>query len=212
MPKRPRPALASRKQPRQARSAQLVDDVLEAAARVLRRVGARRFTTVRVAEEAGVSVGSLYQYFPNKEALLFRLQSDEWRDTGALLDEILHDPRREPLDRLRRAVRVFFRSELEEAELRVALDDAGALFRDAPEARAHMSLVTTRMLAFIDEALPGVPAKKRAFAADVVMTSMAAIGEKITEQRRTRAEVDAWAVVVAEMLCRFLEDLTRPRA
>ena len=46
------------------------EDLLEAAARVLAREGAARFTTNRVAEAAGVSVGSLYQYYPSKEALV----------------------------------------------------------------------------------------------------------------------------------------------
>ena len=78
--------IAARKRPVQARSARLVADILEAAARVLAREGARHFTTVRVAEEAGVSIGSLYQYFPSKEALLFRLQTDEWQDTWGVLD------------------------------------------------------------------------------------------------------------------------------
>ena len=63
-----------RKAPKQARSTQLVADILEAANRVLEREGAARFTTIRVAETAGVSVGSLYQYFPNKLAILLTLQ------------------------------------------------------------------------------------------------------------------------------------------
>ena len=72
-------SISSRKQPQQTRSAELVATILEAAVQVLAKEGAQRFTTARVAEKAGVSVGSLYQYFPNKAAILFRLQSDEWR-------------------------------------------------------------------------------------------------------------------------------------
>src|ERR1700679_2591156 len=169
------PVISARKRPRQERSERLVADVLEAAVRILAREGAQRFTTVRVAEEAGVSVGSLYQYFPSKEALLFRLQANEWTETWGIMEEILGDRRQAPMDRLRRAVITFFRSEREEAALRVALDDAGALFRDAPEARAPIAKATARVLAFVEEALPGIPHAKRAFAADFVMTSMAAV-------------------------------------
>lgn len=61
---------APRKAPRQERSRALVASLLEATARVLVRHGASGLTTNRVAAEAGVSVGSLYQYFPDKEALL----------------------------------------------------------------------------------------------------------------------------------------------
>jgi AcrR family transcriptional regulator len=200
--------IAARKRPRQARSTQLVEDILEAAIRVLTREGARRFTTVRVAAEAGVSVGSLYQYFPSKEALLFRLQANEWVETWGIMEEILEDRRKVPLDRLRRAVLTFFRSEREEAALRVALDDAGALFRDAPEARAHLAKAKARVLAFVEEALPGIPHAKRVFAADFVMTSMTAVAEKITEEGRTRPEVDAWARLTAEMYCAYLTSLS----
>ena len=88
MPRPQRPAIDPRKLPVQARSTQLVADILKAAVRVLEREGALRFTTIRVAEAAGVSVGSLYQYFPNKQAILFRLQVDEWEATGATIDAI----------------------------------------------------------------------------------------------------------------------------
>jgi AcrR family transcriptional regulator len=207
MKKSPKPVISARKRPRQARSTQLVDDILEAAVRVLTRDGARRFTTVRVADEAGVSVGSLYQYFPSKEALLFRLQANEWVETWGIMEEILGDARYEPMERLRRAVLTFFRSEREESALRVALDDAGAMFRDAPEARAHVARAKARVLAFVEEALPEVPQASRTFAADFVMTSMGAVAEKITEQGRSRAEVDAWARVTAEMYCHYLRGL-----
>ena len=59
-----------RKAPRQARSAETVGVIVEATARILEEVGLGRFTTNAVAERAGVSIGSLYQYFPGKEALI----------------------------------------------------------------------------------------------------------------------------------------------
>ncbi|WP_081269971.1 TetR/AcrR family transcriptional regulator [Variovorax paradoxus] len=58
-----------RKAPRQQRSRATVDVIIEAAARVLGRRGWARFTTNEIAAVAGVSVGSLYQYFPNKLAI-----------------------------------------------------------------------------------------------------------------------------------------------
>jgi AcrR family transcriptional regulator len=62
--------LEPRKSPIQARSTASVDAILKATVQVLLRVGKDRLTTTRVAERAGVSVGTLYQYFPNKRALL----------------------------------------------------------------------------------------------------------------------------------------------
>jgi AcrR family transcriptional regulator len=65
----PRIDLRPRKRPLQARSEATVETILDAAARVLARESLAGFNTNRVAEVAGVSVGSLYQYFPNKAAL-----------------------------------------------------------------------------------------------------------------------------------------------
>jgi AcrR family transcriptional regulator len=59
-----------RKMPRQARAKETVEVILTAAARILTSEGFEALTTNRVAAVAGVSVGSLYQYFPNKEALV----------------------------------------------------------------------------------------------------------------------------------------------
>lgn len=78
-----------RRRPKQARSRALVEAVLESAARVLVKEGLAGFTTNRVAEVAGVSVGSLYQYFPDKTALLAALFDRHRRDIVAILDEAL---------------------------------------------------------------------------------------------------------------------------
>ena len=59
-----------RKRPRQDRARTTVEAILDATARLLVRRGFDHLTTNAVAEEAGVSIGSLYQYFPNKEALV----------------------------------------------------------------------------------------------------------------------------------------------
>ena len=65
--------LSARKRPRQARSAVTVDAIFEATIQVLLAEGIHRLTTTRVAECAGVSVGTMYQYFPHKQALLYAL-------------------------------------------------------------------------------------------------------------------------------------------
>jgi AcrR family transcriptional regulator len=62
-------ALHPRKQPVQARSETTALAIHEASIQVLLSVGYRKLTTTRVAERAGVSVGTLYQYFPNRQAL-----------------------------------------------------------------------------------------------------------------------------------------------
>ena len=59
-----------RKQPVQSRSQVTCDALIEATIQVLLRQGASRLTTTRVAERAGVSVGTLYQYYPNKRSLI----------------------------------------------------------------------------------------------------------------------------------------------
>ena len=200
-----KPVVSPRKQPQQSRSAQLVADILEAAIRVLVRDGAYQFTTARVAEAAGVSVGSLYQYFPNKEAILFRLQAVEWQQTMSQLEHILGDLNMPAPQRLRAAVRTFFRSECDEAAFRSALEEAAPLYREAPEARSHAEEGRHLMERFMRDALPGASARERTFAADLVGIVMSSAGKTISVQNRSRSEVDALADAVGDMFCAYLE-------
>jgi len=199
------PSISSRKQPRQTRSTELVAAILDAAGQVLAKEGAQRFTTARVAEKAGVSVGSLYQYFPNKAAILFRLQSDEWQETTGLLQRILEDSSRPPLERLRRLVHAFIRSECDEAAMRVALNDAAPLYRDAPEARQARASGGRTMQRFLREALPKAPEAARGLAADLITTTLSQVGKRFSESPRSRAESEAYAGAMADMFCAYLE-------
>jgi len=199
--------ISSRKQPRQARSADLVATILEAAAQVLAKEGAPRFTTARVAEKAGVSVGSLYQYFPNKAAILFRLQSDEWRQTSDLLRVILEDVRTPPLERLRALVHAFVRSECDEAAMRVALNDAAPLYRDAPEAKQAKESGRRTAELFMQEALPKASDATRALAGGLITTTLSEVGKQFSESARTPAQIEAYADAMADMFCAYLTSL-----
>ncbi|WP_063570060.1 TetR family transcriptional regulator [Achromobacter ruhlandii] len=199
--------LSERKQPQQARSAELVAAILQAGAQVLAKEGATRFTTARVAEKAGVSIGSLYQYFPNKAAILYRLQTQEWQQTSGLLRRLLEDTRHAPPRRLRNLVHAFVRSECEEAVMRVALNDAAPLYRDAPEARATKEEGGRIVLAFLGEALPQASDATRALAGDLITHTLSAVGKQFSESPRTEAEIETYADALADMLCAYLDSL-----
>jgi AcrR family transcriptional regulator len=74
--------LKPRKQPLQERSRATVEAILEAAAQVFERHGYAAGTTNRIAERAGVSIGSLYEYFPSKDAIVIELGRRHIEDTG----------------------------------------------------------------------------------------------------------------------------------
>lgn len=93
-----------RKAPRQARSIATVEVILEAATRVLARESLEGFNTNRVAEVAGVSVGSVYQYFPNKAALVTALIDRAQGELAEALEALVAQLRDAPLKISLRAV------------------------------------------------------------------------------------------------------------
>jgi AcrR family transcriptional regulator len=202
-------SVSSRKQPQQARSNELVAAILDAAVQVLAKEGAQRFTTARVAERAGVSVGSLYQYFPNKAAILFRLQSDEWRSTRELLRGILADSTKPPPARLRTLVHAFIRSECEEAAIRGALNDAAPLYRDAPEAQEARAAGEGIVAIFMREALPKAPEATRELAGELIKTVLGEVGKRFSETPRSEVEIKRRADGLADMFCAYLDELAR---
>lgn len=207
MPRSSHPPTSPRRRPVQARSTQLVADVLKAAVRVLEREGAQRFTTIRVAEAAGVSVGSLYQYFPNKQAILYRLQIDEWEKTGEAIDAILGDEDLPPARRLRKLLRVFFQSECDEAPLRIALDALAPNYHSAPESRAGRRRSRALIDAFMKSAAPSASTEQRRFGAQILLATMTSLGKHLSELRPDASEIDRWADAVSRMLMTYFAQL-----
>jgi len=91
-------ALKPRKRPRQERSRQTVEAILIAAAQVFERRGYAAGTTDAIAARAGVSVGSVYQYFPNKDAILVALVERHLEEGFALVSRLLREAREDPVD------------------------------------------------------------------------------------------------------------------
>ena len=100
-----------RKKPKQIRSKLMVNNILEASIRVLKQYPYHQFTTNRVAEAAGISIGSLYQYFPNKQSILLEL---EIKAVDAMIENVekfLFEDKFKPEQRLYHAIEYFFVTE-----------------------------------------------------------------------------------------------------
>jgi AcrR family transcriptional regulator len=100
MPSSPPAHLRPRKRPRQARATATVDAIFEATIQVLLSDGPNRLTTTRVAGRAGVSVGTMYQYFPHKQALFYALNERYLDDLAAKVEAACRAAHAAPVERM----------------------------------------------------------------------------------------------------------------
>ena len=122
MAERARETFEPRKTPVQARSAASVEATLEATIQVLLEVGKERLTTTRVAMRAGVSVGTLYQYFPNKSSLLQAALKRHLDAVTEAVEAVCQEQRGAPLREMATAlISVFFAAKMKDAKTSVAL-------------------------------------------------------------------------------------------
>jgi AcrR family transcriptional regulator len=122
MPADARSAFEPRKTPVQARSAVTVEAISEAAIQVLLSHGADRLTTTRVAERAGVSVGTLYQYYPNKNSLLFAVLEDHLDKVTTATETACEEACNQPLaEMIQKVVEAFVDAKMERRDISVAL-------------------------------------------------------------------------------------------
>lgn len=136
-----------RKSPVQARSTASVDAILKATVQVLVRTGKEKLTTTLVAERAGVSVGTLYQYFPNKKALLRTALKLHMEEILAEVDRVCVVQRGQPVEQMAEALAVAslavkMRDPMKSRALyAVSSDVEGAQIAVEAEARARVALV-----------------------------------------------------------------------
>jgi AcrR family transcriptional regulator len=145
----------TRRSPQQARAEQTVQVIFEAAAQVLREEGEAAFTTNRIAARAGVSIGTLYQYFDSKEAILADVMSRARKRLLTQLDGLLSKTDAtvlDPLGVLRAYVRLYLTaygtgSVDERVLLRMAwsLDRHDALVLALRETSEHIAMHLQRL-------------------------------------------------------------------
>jgi AcrR family transcriptional regulator len=136
---RARKSLKPRKKPVQQRSRFTVDQILEAAARVFAERGYAGATTNHIAKRAGVSIGSLYQYFPNKDTILVALQEQHMESGAEVLQESMQkalEEKKAPEHLLRSFVRQIIEMHASEPALHHALLYEGPRTPELSE-RAH---------------------------------------------------------------------------
>ena len=166
--------------------------ILDAGVRVLQIDGPLAFTTTRVAEEADISVGSLYQYFPNKQALALAIH-DELVDDG--LDHagaLLADPSLGRRDKLAAVVRWFFENETQEVkDLGTVVGDI-EVFLGHPGARNDLEAAAQH--AFVEAF--GLALAEAQYAVAVIRS----VGKSAASKQLTDALLRDWADRTATML------------
>jgi AcrR family transcriptional regulator len=183
------------------------DRIVEAAVRVLAEEGALGFTTTKVADEAGVSVGSLYQYFPNKHALVLAIHRDIVRRGWDHVQTVLDDPHRSAQQKVADIARWYFATESAEAsQLGAVFDDVEIFLRHGQDDELLDSEVLDRFATLVASQSPR---KRRPeddqFAAQIIMTTLEAVGKSLAPRHLSDAERERWAVAISTMLCDHLE-------
>lgn len=195
-----KPVIALKKQPRQARSAATVAAIVEAATYILSHGGLAEFTSNKVAERAGVNVASFYQYFPNKEALLFHIVQRTWQEQLARLEPILAAGSPSPAERLRVFIRELMLVEAAEVELRRGLRAASVELRETAEFKALFAHGTALFHGFLADALGECVPNGLDFIVETIAILITSFTERATDEQKSKAHLLRQADFLADLL------------
>ena len=209
MPTRSQVVLEPRKSPVQARSAASVDAILEATIQVLLSAGKERLTTTRVAARAGVSVGTLYQYFPNKSALLQAALKRHLDEVIEAVERVCREQKGQTLQRMATVlITTFLNTKMRDAKTSVALysvssDVDGVKMARQMGVRSNKAIV--EMLKTSREALTKDP---QAVAA-VLQGAMGGVSRRLLESVTPEREFELLREELIAMACAYLKSCTQ---
>ena len=193
--------IGPRKSPSQERSRRTVDRILDAATRIFHEQGYTGATTNDIADEADISVGSLYQYFPNKDALLVALTQRHIATTTTDLTNLLLDlPRDSDLETTFRSVVDFLVSQHDLDDLHLLVMHQAPRTHDInlalEHAKSHLVELTSQILSneITDSRKQGLVARM------VVATIDAAVHDVILRQPRGEMRQEAINLTIATAL------------
>jgi AcrR family transcriptional regulator len=182
-------AFEPRKRPIQARSAVTVEAISEATIQVLLNYGEERLTTTRIAERAGVSVGTLYQYFPNKQSLLFAVLEHHMNNVAARVEAACVSARHKPLaEMIRELVEAFVDAKMERADISVALYRVSADVGGTTLTKRASQRLRKAVEAMLQTA-PDAKSPPDKFAIDIMLAAMAGAMRSLLEAGPTSATV-----------------------
>jgi AcrR family transcriptional regulator len=201
--------LRPRKRPLQARAQRTVEVVLRAAAQVFARRGYAGATTNHIAERAGVSVGSLYEYFPSKDAILVALTEAHMREGEAVLaraaGEILG--RGLPLaDTIRHLVKAMVELHGQDRDLHRVLFEEAPLPRTLRALLAEMEDRITDRVELLLRSRPEVTVADPALAAAVVVKTVEALTHNLVVhgERDRHHDLDVYVEEIVRLVGRYL--------
>jgi AcrR family transcriptional regulator len=195
-----KPDIRLKKLPKQKRSIETINAILEAGIYILKHSGPAGFTTHKVAEKAGVNVASFYQYFPNKESLLFYLTEMNWETSLTRLEPILKQRGPGNTKRLKDYIREFFLLEAAEADLRQALRIASVDLRDTKEFKALISKGDKLFKDFIENTVGTRKSDDPDFDYYFIATLITSFAERTTDERVTNSTLIRQADLLADMI------------
>src|SRR5215471_1846118 len=181
MPLPARSGFQPRKTPVQARAAVTVGAISEATIQVLLRQGAHRLTTTRVAERAGVSVGTLYQYYPNKQSLLFAVLADHLDHVASAVETACLAARHRPLAAMvSAAIEAFVDAKTARLDVSVALYRIAAEVGGPALAKRALTRTRTALEAMLQTA-PDIASPPDPFAVEMMCAAMAGATRHVLE-------------------------------
>ncbi|MBB5344769.1 TetR/AcrR family transcriptional regulator [Tunturibacter empetritectus] len=208
MTQRSQVLLEPRKSPVQARSAASVDAILEATIQVLLSVGKERLTTTRVASRAGVSVGTLYQYFPNKSSLLQAALIRHLDEVAGAMRRVCREERGKGLKEMATAlINAFLEAKMRDAKTSVALysvssdvDGAKIALRNGVETNKALvgMLITARDRLTKDPQI----------VASMLMSAMAGVSRRLLESGDPEKHFEGLRQELVFLVCAYLEACT----
>ena len=174
-------AFEPRKTPVQTRAAVTVEAISGATIQVLLSQGADRLTTTRVAERAGVSVGTLYQYYPNKESLLFAVLEDHLDKVTAAVETACEQASHKPLsEMIRTVVEAFVDAKMERTDISVALYQIAANV-GGPALIKNAGQRQRKALEAMFQTAPDTESQPDRFAIDMMCSAMAGAMRSVLE-------------------------------
>lgn len=176
-------AFEPRKTPLQARAGVTVEAICEATIQVLLSHGADRLTTTRVADRAGVSVGTLYQYYRNKRSLLYAVMEEHLDRVATAVEAACEQSCHKPLaEMIKQVVEVFVDVKMDRADISVALYQVAADVGGP----ALVKRAGQRMRKAVEAMLQTAPDTKSApdtFAIDTMLAAMSGTMRSMLETR-----------------------------